>query len=388
MMRGVRAIKPAKPDHRPAAPSLSSDRPPPIVAEVLEAPGDPLDPTVRARMEARFGHTFGTVRIHADSRAAESAKSVNALAYTVGRHIVFASGRYDPGSRTADRLLAHELVHTLQQQSCSPPAAAALRIGTAGDAAERQADAAARTSTEVRAPLAVTPIPAARVQREVAISNQQGVPAADTSPALDWNGLFQVLAETRNQQAEGSEPSATPSAAGDTRARPGAGGAAARRMPPHYLVLQVVDRKGIGQGLVAGSQAAQPSGRADQDPLQALRTTVGSATDVRGGRLMIAADRSPLAWNPENRGAAFHHFARDHGIAVEVRVPKREDARPAPPAAQATPSEPAVENPKPGKPRPSKPASTPSHQPPARSLAAHPGRPPALPTVPAAKSAA
>ena len=65
---------------------------PPIVHEVLHSPGQPLDPATRAFMEPRFGHDFSTVRVHTDARAAASARTVNALAYTVGRDVVF-SGR-------------------------------------------------------------------------------------------------------------------------------------------------------------------------------------------------------------------------------------------------------------------------------------------------------
>ena len=56
----------------------------------------PLDPEVRTDMEARLGHDFGDVRVHDDAAAAESAKAVNAHAYTVGSNIVFQRDIYDP----------------------------------------------------------------------------------------------------------------------------------------------------------------------------------------------------------------------------------------------------------------------------------------------------
>ena len=61
---------------------------PPIVHEVLRTPGQQLDAGTRAFMEPRFGHDFGQVRVHTDARAARSADSVNAQAYTVGAHVV------------------------------------------------------------------------------------------------------------------------------------------------------------------------------------------------------------------------------------------------------------------------------------------------------------
>ena len=145
---------------------------PEIVHEVLRSPGQPLDAQTRAFMEPRFGHDFsqvpvhagtparnsgeltlgpagdlheqeadrvadrvmqlpasdgadtsesrggidfGALRIHTDGRAAESACSVNAAAYTVGSDIVFGAGQYAPGTSSGQKLLAHELAHTLQQ---------------------------------------------------------------------------------------------------------------------------------------------------------------------------------------------------------------------------------------------------------------------------------
>ena len=88
---------------------------PSIVHEVLRSPGKPLDPAKRVFMEPRFGHDFSRVRVHADAQAADSARAVSALAYTVGNHVVFATGRYAPQSVAGDHLLAHELAHVVQQ---------------------------------------------------------------------------------------------------------------------------------------------------------------------------------------------------------------------------------------------------------------------------------
>jgi hypothetical protein len=88
---------------------------PPIVHEVLRSPGAPLDAATRSFFEARFGRDFSQVRVHTDVKAAESARAVNALAYTVGSHIAFSSGRYSPDGATGRQLLAHELTHVVQQ---------------------------------------------------------------------------------------------------------------------------------------------------------------------------------------------------------------------------------------------------------------------------------
>jgi hypothetical protein len=90
---------------------------PAIVHEVLRSPGQPLDAETRAFMEPRFGHDFSTVRVHADTQAAESARSVNALAYTVDNHIAMGSDQPALGTAAGRLLLAHELAHVIQQSA-------------------------------------------------------------------------------------------------------------------------------------------------------------------------------------------------------------------------------------------------------------------------------
>ena len=123
---------------------------PPIVNEVLRSPGRPLDTATRSLMEQRFGHGFSRVRIHTEAQAAESARAVDALAYTVGRDVVFSAGRYQPHLRQGSKLLAHELAHVIQQErgGASPPA---LRDGMF----EQAADAAASAFAAGRGPVHV-----------------------------------------------------------------------------------------------------------------------------------------------------------------------------------------------------------------------------------------
>lgn len=88
---------------------------PPIVEDALRSSGRPLEPSTREAMELGFGHDFSRVRVHTDPVAAESARAVNAFAYTVGRNIVFDSGQYDPYGIEGRRLIGHELAHVAQQ---------------------------------------------------------------------------------------------------------------------------------------------------------------------------------------------------------------------------------------------------------------------------------
>jgi len=97
--------------------------------------GRPLDAHSRAFFEPRFGRDFSHVRVHTDATAASSARTINAHAFTAGSNIFFAAGRYNPGTDSGLRLIAHELTHTIQksvgpQGGENPPAASAHRFGS------------------------------------------------------------------------------------------------------------------------------------------------------------------------------------------------------------------------------------------------------------------
>jgi hypothetical protein len=163
---------------------------PPLVESVLASAGRPLDPSARAFFEPRFGHDFGSVRIHADGSAAASARAVDAHAYTVGGHVVFGHGRYAPDRAEGRWLLAHELAHVVQQgpvirrNSISPP----LRSVTESDEDKKEPkDDKGEDSMQ-------------RLQRVPAIVGLDDAgPKADLSGQRD-NELLYQLAECEKQK--------------------------------------------------------------------------------------------------------------------------------------------------------------------------------------------
>ncbi len=92
---------------------------PASVDHVLAGPGKPFDAVLQQDMEQRFGHDFSRVRVHTGSAAAQSAREVNAHAYTVRNDIVFGAGQFAPATHAGRRLLAHELTHVIQQSQQS-----------------------------------------------------------------------------------------------------------------------------------------------------------------------------------------------------------------------------------------------------------------------------
>jgi hypothetical protein len=119
----------------------------------LQGGGSPLLQSTRAFFEPRFGADFSQVRIHTGARAAETAKSINARAFTVGRDVAFGKGQYSTESQDGRRLLAHELTHVVQQHAASSL-----------EKAQRQPDTGGMTAGDAPASVAApTPGPTASI---------------------------------------------------------------------------------------------------------------------------------------------------------------------------------------------------------------------------------
>jgi len=147
------------------------------VHDVISSGGRPLDTDTRADMETRLGHDFGDVRVHDDSRAHDSAVSVNANAYTVGSNIVFQRDRFDPGSADGKLTLAHELTHVVQQRSGpvdGTPTGGGIKISDPSDRYEREASANAERVMSGPAP-AVAPSPSGPAVQRCGADGEQDV---------------------------------------------------------------------------------------------------------------------------------------------------------------------------------------------------------------------
>ncbi|MGM9442139.1 eCIS core domain-containing protein [Streptomyces murinus] len=126
---------------------------------IVSGAGQPLDPGVRRELEDQLGHDLSRVRLHTDRDAARLTELLGADAVAVGQDVLFRSGAFKPGTTEGHRLLAHELLHTVQ----NPHGLGALRAGREPGAvslpqqaieqeAESAAQALARPSTEEAAP--------------------------------------------------------------------------------------------------------------------------------------------------------------------------------------------------------------------------------------------
>ena len=102
------------------------------VRKGVQGGGKPLPADTRAKFEGTLGADLSNVRVHTGSQADEAARSINAEAYTMGSDIAFADSNYNPGSKTGQALLAHELTHTVQQGGGPSRATATVHRQKAG----------------------------------------------------------------------------------------------------------------------------------------------------------------------------------------------------------------------------------------------------------------
>ena len=165
--------------------SLMEEEPHPVRSVVGSGGGTPLDTSVRHAMEETLGQSFSDVRVHTDQKAADSARSVQAQAYTVGTDIVFQADRYSPDTPQGQRMLAHELTHVAQQRSGpveGTPEAGGIQLSHPTDRFEQEAERAAETLAG-RADSAKAPDPAQpAVQASVDVQRQ--AEAASPAPGL------------------------------------------------------------------------------------------------------------------------------------------------------------------------------------------------------------
>jgi hypothetical protein len=201
------------------------------VHDVISSGGRPLEPDVRADMEGRLGQDFSDVRVHDDSAAAASAKSVNAHAYTVGSNVVFQRDKYDPSTPEGKTTLAHELTHVVQQRSGSVDGTSApggIKVSDPSDRFEREAAAnadrvmappppvqtaavsAAGPSVQRHAADDETPVQGAFLQRQDEEEEEQVqglfVQRAEDEEAEEVQGLF-VQRDEGEEEKEEEEPS-------------------------------------------------------------------------------------------------------------------------------------------------------------------------------------
>ncbi|HEU4328713.1 MAG TPA: DUF4157 domain-containing protein [Roseiflexaceae bacterium] len=251
----------------------------------MQGGGQPLPAGERDFFERRFGHDFSQIRIHADDHAAQTARTLNARAFTVGNDIAFDTDEYRPGSESGRHLLAHELTHTIQQ--------------TGGVATKRvQRKAAEERSLVDLATEAVRNL----TESEVA---QQSQPPIELNPVeldfrpehIDGTADAPAVAGSASQSETGSAATAKPDATASTETQPGPAPASAT---PAALLARVpaapTPALPVAPPLAASTPpAAQPTEPAVEQTAAAAEATGATSEADKQGSL----DGEAIGSDPE-----------------------------------------------------------------------------------------
>jgi len=177
---------------------------PPMIHKVLQSPAQSLDFTTRVFMEPRFGYDFSQVRVHTDTKAADSARDIKALAYTSGHDIVFARGQYSPSTHEGQHLIAHELAHVIQQTGPSASHSGTLRIDRqpAGPdpAAEESKASGGEPAKDVLAGTLVTKITISLARKRVGFHTSLGMIMGDVNQIDLDPGTYTLAPEPGKQR--------------------------------------------------------------------------------------------------------------------------------------------------------------------------------------------
>ncbi len=270
---------------------------PSSVQRTVRGPGKPLQAPIRSFMEARFRRDFSDVQVHTDREAQQSAHEVNAHAYTVGNHIVFAQGQFNPNSPGGQHLIAHELTHVVQQSAARDMP---TRIAPTDSAAEHEAD---RASTAIH-PRVVHHTPA-QIARAPADPKYQ---TASSKTLEIMKAMGEELAALR---------SAEPPAKG-----------AAQEAQRTFCIIKVVAQDGKIKTTVTGKYLGKGP-HAEEAAIAKLNVALVEPTDT----VLVTVDQFPCAdkctpaldrLRAETQGEfrVFHEVAVDPATRTVARSPK------------------------------------------------------------------
>lgn len=256
---------------------------PPIAHDALRSPGKPLDAATRAMMEPRFGHDFSQVRVHTDEQAAQAAQSVNAVAYTVGRDVVFGAGQYAPQTAAGQRVLAHELTHVAQQANAGSPALSQLAVGPTDDSYEREAE---RSASHIvgganRAPGNFTAAPPT-IQRQTKEDPAKKKETTQPPPQKVPPKKVDEAKKEAEKEEEGVQVSTKAGGTFETNKKETSGGA---------KIETEIEKEGVGSisGSIAGKRASETTPEGGKEASSSVEFGVEAKIPV--GALLLGEER-------------------------------------------------------------------------------------------------
>jgi hypothetical protein len=241
----------------------------------MRSGGQPLPDSTRSFFETRFGYDFSGVRIHTDSQADEVSRQLNAQAFTIRQNVFFSAGRYEPHTTQGKWLLAHELTHTVQQQSPKPLAASPPAVQS-----YRNAPSPGHSSLRLhrKGAISISANPAGTIARKV------GGKKSPTSPAQD--PAFKAVVERSRKiakQQKNHPPAKTKAAEAQAAAKGPANEVASKAAGNQVQQMEQqqpkpFDRAAFKKALLAKIAAAAPKTLEEADEFK----QDGKLTTVKG----------------------------------------------------------------------------------------------------------
>jgi hypothetical protein len=166
------------------------------VQRASESAGSALPADLSSRLGGALGTDVSSVRVHTGGESAQAAASLSANAYTVGQDVHFGAGMYQPGTPGGDRLIAHEVAHTVQQRGATASVQEDMQVSTPGDAHEQEAETFAQSFVEGGgAP--VTPVSQGVVSRSVIQRDPRPQATPDAPATADPASVDKSLAQQK-----------------------------------------------------------------------------------------------------------------------------------------------------------------------------------------------
>jgi hypothetical protein len=170
------------------------------VATASSSSGSALPDALLPKFENSLGADLSSVRVHTGAESAAAADAVGARAYTMGQDIHFGAGQYDPSSAGGERLLAHEVAHTVQQGTGAPTRQNKLEVSSPDDPFEHEADGAAHAMV-AGAPFAISRGSASAARAIARERKWEFGAGAKATPIGDGFVKFQVEGSAKVEQS-------------------------------------------------------------------------------------------------------------------------------------------------------------------------------------------
>lgn len=315
---GAYPAPPTKAVHRSAAGTPAGNAASAVQKATSAGGGRPLPPANRGKLEAAYGTDLGHVRVHTDSSADTAAQAVNAHAFATGSNIFFRSGNFRPDTPAGEKLLAHEVAHTVQQAD-GLARSADTSISEPGDRIEREAEAAAELAVRGK-PASIRPGAGAGIARLA----DGPAPKAAAPPAPAKPPPAETAKTPAPKPAAGGGPAAPPPAGGPA---PPAAEKKPEGAPPPATAKATAEPAGGGLAEVVGQVSAAGAEQKKHDPAEKKAAEAEAAVGVTADKAAGDGKAAQLGTMAGQKKGPFDRDVFKKNLRAKIDSLHAEDAK-------------------------------------------------------------